>query len=302
MSELEFFGAGLPYVERTGYPGVLITIEGTDGVGRTTQIAMLREWLEVQGYGVVETGWTRSPLIGRTITQAKQGRVLNKFTYSLLYAADFADRLEKEILPALRSGFVVLSDRYVFTAFARDVVRGVDRQWVRDLFGFAPIPHLVAYLRVDIATLIRRVVPGGLMDYFESGMDLGRGDDPYESFKRYQGLLIREYNKLADEFGFKVLDARQRPERIQERLRAILSDFFAHRQSLDLGELSSPAQSVPILAQSAPTPVQNAPVPTEGTRSSAQAGSINGAEEPSSPVDLPIEPSPASVAEPSQAS
>lgn len=231
MSLLQFFGAGLPYVENVDYPGVLITIEGTDGVGRTTQIRMLREWLEVQGYGVVETGWTRSPLIGRTITEAKQGRILNRFTYSLLYAADFADRLEKQILPALRSGFVVLADRYVFTAFARDVVRGVDRAWVRDLFGFAPIPHLVLYLKIDITTLIRRVMLRGVVDYFESGMDTVKGDDPYDAFKRYQTLLLREYNRMADEFGFKLLDARREPEKIQERLRQIVSEFFASRET-----------------------------------------------------------------------
>lgn len=230
MSQLQFFGKGLPYVKAQDCPGVLITLEGTDGVGRTTQIAMLREWLEVQGYGVVETGWTRSPLIGRAITQAKAGRTLNRFTYSLLYAADFADRLEKEIIPALRAGFVVLSDRYVFTAFARDVVRGVDRQWVRDLFGFAPIPHLVLYLKIDVATLIRRVISRGFLDYFEAGMDLALGDDPYDSFKQYQTLLIREYNSMAQEFDFQAVNARMRPERIHERLRGTVSDFFGRRK------------------------------------------------------------------------
>ena len=146
MSKLQFFGEGLPYIKAEDYPGVLITVEGTDSVGRTTQVNMLREWLEVQGYGVVDTGWTRSELVGGTITRAKEVRALNRYTYSLLYAADFADRLEKEMLPALRSGFVVLADRYVYTAFARDIVRGADPQWVRNLFGFAPVPHLVLYL------------------------------------------------------------------------------------------------------------------------------------------------------------
>ena len=229
MSTLQFFGQGLPYIKQSEYPGVLLTIEGTDGVGRTTQMLMLREWLELQGYGVVETGWTRSQLIRRTITQAKEGRLLNRFTYSLLYAADFADRLEKEIIPALRSGFVVLADRYVFTAFARDVVRGVDRQWVRDLFGFAPIPHLVLYLKIDVVSLIRRVIPRGVVDYFEAGMDVAVADDPYDSFKKYQTLLIREYNKLAEEFRFHSVSARAKPEKIQEQLRAIVSEFFAGR-------------------------------------------------------------------------
>ncbi|MEK6644024.1 MAG: dTMP kinase [Planctomycetota bacterium] len=230
MSQLQFFGKGLPYVKPQEYPGVLISIEGTDGVGRTTQTILLREWLEVQGYGVVETGWTRSPLIGRAIAEAKLGRTLNRFTYSLLYAADFADRLEKEILPALRSGFVVLSDRYVFTAFARDVVRGCDREWVRDLFGFAPIPHLVLYLKIDVPTLIRRAISRGMVDFFEAGMDMSLGDDPYDSFKQYQTLLTREYNALAKEFSFHLVNARMKPERIHERLRSIVSDFFAQRK------------------------------------------------------------------------
>jgi len=230
MSTLQFFGEGLPYIAPADYPGILITVEGTDGVGRTTQMNLLRQWLEVQGYGVIETGWTRSPLIGRAITEAKQARTLNRFTYALMYAADFADRLEKEILPALRSGFVVLADRYVFTAFARDVVRGVDRQWVRDIYGFAAVPHLVLYLQTDVASLIRRVIPRGVIDYFESGMDLALGDDPYDSFKRYQTLLIREYNRMAKEFGFQVVSARLSPDRIQTRLREIVSEFFAARQ------------------------------------------------------------------------
>jgi len=229
MPQLQFFGEGLPYLRPGDFPGVLITLEGTDGVGRSMQLAMLREWLEVQGYGVVETGWTRSPLIGRTITEAKKGRRLNRFTYALLYAADFADRLEKEIIPALRSGFVVLADRYVFTAIARDVVRGVDRQWARDLYGFAPIPHLVLYMKIDVATLIRRVIPRGDLDVFEAGMDLALGDDPYDSFKRYQTMLIREYNRMAEEFGFQTVSARPSPEKIQEQLRAIVSRFFEQR-------------------------------------------------------------------------
>lgn len=242
MSQLAFFGEGLPYIEAYDYPGVLITIEGTDGVGRTTQMMMLREWLEVQGYGVIETGWTRSPLIGRTIAQAKEGRLLNKLTYSLLYAADFADRLEKEIIPALRSGFVVLADRYVYTALARDVARGVDRAWARDLFGFAPVPHLVLYLKIDVVSLIRRVIPRGVIDYFESGMDLGQGDDPYDSFKRYQTTLIREYNTMAEEFGFHAVNARWKPERIHQRLREIVTEFFQQRKFFDWSRVPGAAE------------------------------------------------------------
>lgn len=229
MSQLRYFGSGLPYLPPGDYPGVLITIEGTDGVGRSTQVEMLREWLELRGFGVVETGWTRSQLVGRAIEQAKEMHTLNRLTYSLIYAADFADRLEKEILPALRAGFVVLADRYVFTAFARDLVRGADPQWVRELFGFAPIPHLVLYLRADIGTVVRRVVSRGPIDPFEAGMDLGLGADTYDSFKRYQTLLIREFEKLSGEFGFKVVDANQDYDAIQEQIREVVSDFFAKR-------------------------------------------------------------------------
>ena len=153
-----YYGRGIPYLPIDGYPGKLIAIEGTDGVGRSTQIQLLREWLEVKGYGVVETGWTRSPLMQPTIELAKSSNTLNKLTFVLLYATDFADRLEKEIIPALKAGFVVLSDRYIFTALARAGVRGVDRQWLRNLYGFAIAPHLVFYLNVDVKTLIGRVL------------------------------------------------------------------------------------------------------------------------------------------------
>jgi thymidylate kinase len=138
-----YYGRGIPYLPVEGFPGKLIAIEGTDGVGRSTQIQLLREWLEIKGYGVVETGWTRSPLMQPTIELAKSSNTLNKLTFVLLYATDFADRLEKEIIPALKAGFVVLSDRYIFTALARAGVRGVDRQWLRNLYGFAIAPHLV---------------------------------------------------------------------------------------------------------------------------------------------------------------
>ena len=140
----------------------------------------------MKGYGVVETGWTRSPLMQPTIELAKSSNTLNKLTFVLLYATDFADRLEKEIIPALKAGFVVLSDRYIFTALARAGVRGVDRQWLRNLYGFAIAPHLVFYLNIDVKTLIGRVLESRGMDFWESGMDLKHGDDIYDSFRAYQ--------------------------------------------------------------------------------------------------------------------
>jgi dTMP kinase len=221
-----YYGRGIPYLPLDSYPGRLIAIEGTDGVGRSTQIQLLREWLEVKGYGVVETGWTRSPLMQPTIELAKASNTLNKLTFVLLYATDFADRLEKEIIPALKAGFVVLSDRYIFTALARAGVRGIDRQWLRNLYGFAIAPHMVFYLKVDVTTLIGRVLAARGMDFWESGMDLKPGDDIYDSFRAYQNRLLREYASMADEFNFRVLDARRSVDHIQEELRRQVAAFL----------------------------------------------------------------------------
>lgn len=211
----------MPYQSLKGLKGKLIALEGPDGVGRSTHLELLQEWLEVQGYGVLTTGWTRSELMAKTIASAKQGNILDPWSYSLLYATDFADRLEHQIIPALRSGFVVLSDRYIYTAFARNVVRGCDRQWIRDVFGFAIVPDLVCYLRIDVDTLALRVIESAKgMNYWESGMDMRMGADLYDSFKKYQGLIIEESDKIAEEFGFQVVDARRPPDEIQEALRA----------------------------------------------------------------------------------
>ena len=236
-----FSGFGLPYIEASDIKGKLIVIEGTDGVGRTTQIEELRKWLEVKGYGVATTGWTRSPLMGKTIDEAKSGHTLNINTYNLLYAADFADRLEHEIIPALRSGCVVLADRYSYTAFARSVVRGADRQWIRKVFGFALEPDAVFYMRISIENLIPRVInsenlhkrywedqSGEGMDYWESGMDLHLGEDFYDSFVEYQKAILKEFDKMTTEFDFQVVDAAKSFEEINRTLKqgilAVLDD------------------------------------------------------------------------------
>jgi dTMP kinase len=222
----QYYGRGIPYLPINAYPGKLIAIEGTDGVGRSTQILLLREWLEVRGYGVIETGWTRSELMAPTIELAKSSNTLNKLTFVLLYATDFADRLEKEIIPALKAGFVVLSDRYIFTALARAGVRGVDRAWLRSLYAFAIAPHQVFYLKLDVETLIRRVLAARGMDFWESGMDLKHGDDIYDSFRAYQNRLLREYASMSDEFNFRVVDARRPIEQIQSELRRQVGAFL----------------------------------------------------------------------------
>jgi dTMP kinase len=222
-----FFGWGLPYVDISQLKGKLITIEGTDGVGRSTQIQLLKEWLEVQGFAVTETGWTRSKLVGKTIGDAKEGHWLNPMTYTLLYTTDFADRLENEIIPALKAGYIVLADRYIFTAFARTKVRNVDPQWIRDLFGFAIIPDLVFYLKIDPNTLIRRVLDSNRMDYWEAGMDLNPGLDIYDSFKKYQTHLLKEFDQLSKEFNFLVIDGRKSIPKIQNEIRVrIIEHLF----------------------------------------------------------------------------
>jgi len=222
-----FYGNGLPYLKVSPLKGSLIVIEGTDGVGRSTQIEQLTRWLEVQGYGVVNTGWTRSPLLAETINEAKAGHELNVTTFSLLYAADFADRLENQIIPALRAGFIVVADRYMYTACARNAVMGADPEWTRRLFGFAVVPDLVLYLKIDVKHLIPRVLESKGMDYWESGMHLALGTDIFDSFCRYQRRLIDEYNRLGDQFRFVRVDARRPVEDIQEDLRQHIAAYLA---------------------------------------------------------------------------
>ena len=221
-----YYGHGLPYLRSGALKGSLIVIEGSDGVGRSTQIEQLKRWLEVQGYAVTSTGWARSPLLSETINEAKAGHELTVATFSMLYAADFADRLENEIIPALRAGFIVVADRYLYTAFARNAVMGANRDWTRKLFGFALVPDLVLYLKVDVDTLIPRVLEGKGMDYWESGMHLALGSDIYDSFRRYQTRLIREYDRLAREFHFVAVDARKPVDKVQADLRKHISSYL----------------------------------------------------------------------------
>ncbi len=221
-----FYGHGLPNLKVGPLRGSLIVVEGTDGVGRSTQIDQLISWLELQGYAVTNTGWTRSALLSETINEAKAGHALTTTTFSLLYAADFADRLENAIIPALRAGFIVLADRYMYTAFARNAVMGADRKWTRDLFGCALIPDLVLYLKIDVDDLIPRVLEGKGMDYWESGMHVALGSDIFYSFVRYQGRLVREYNRLAREFAFTTIDAHQSIDHIQGELRSHIAAYL----------------------------------------------------------------------------
>ena len=219
----ETYGSTLPGMSLEELPGKIIVIEGTDGVGRSTQIAMLKPWLEQQGHAVVDTGMTRSELVGRGIKQAKEGHTLGRITLTLFYATDFADRLEREIIPALRAGFVVLTDRYIYSLMARALVRELDAAWVRNLYSFALKPDAVFYLRIGVEDLVPRVVFSTGFDYWESGMDLHPSEDMYESFRKYQSQLLAHFDKLAEEYNFEVIDATKDVRSIFEELKRKIS-------------------------------------------------------------------------------
>jgi dTMP kinase len=216
---LQFYSEPLPGVDISDLQGKLIVIEGPDAVGRSTQIAQLRQWLEQEGHAVLDTGMARSALAGKGIQMAKEGNTLGPITMTLFYTTDFADRLENEIMPALRAGFVVLIDRYIFSIMARAIARGEDRRWIEQVAGFALAPHAVFYLRTDVEHLVSRVVMGrGAFDYWESGMDLRFGPDMYESFVRYQTRLIKALDSMVERYDFTVIDASQPADRIFREL------------------------------------------------------------------------------------
>jgi dTMP kinase len=201
------YGKQLPGMRLTDLPGKLIVIEGTDGAGRSTQINLLKPWLEELGHAVLDTGMTRSRLAGDGIRRAKEHNNLGRVTQSLFYATDFIDRLEKEIVPALRAGFIVLTDRYIYSLMARAIVRGMDPIWIRSIYSVALKPDAVFYLRIGIEQLLPRVVFSRGFDYWESGMDLFPGHDIYEGFCNYQATLLAEFDRLAAEYKFEIVDA-----------------------------------------------------------------------------------------------
>ena len=208
MTTFSFYGHTPPGIGEETTPGRLIVVEGTDGVGRSTQIAMLQEWLEAEGYAVVVTGFRRSELAASGIDRAMRGNTLDALTLNLFYATDFWDRLEKSIVPALRTGMVALVDRYIFSIIARARVRGVPARWLNDVFEFAMVPDRVFYLDVDVEHLLPRVLSVRQLDHWESGEDFLRGPDLYDNFIRYQSALIQEFRNLAEQHNFVAIDAR----------------------------------------------------------------------------------------------
>ena len=221
MTELAFYGIDAIHLKERDelLPGRLVVIEGTDGVGRSTQLSLLRPWLESSGYAVMDTEMTRSVLAGAGLKQAKEGHTLGPITLNLYYATDFVDRFESQILPALRAGFIVLTDRYIYSLMARAIVRGADPQWIRSIYGLALKPDAVFYLKIGLDDLIPRVLQSGGFDYWESGMDMRLGADLFESFVNYQTLLLTQFELMTHEYGFQVIDAGLPVEQLSEQLK-----------------------------------------------------------------------------------
>ncbi|MGE5140782.1 MAG: dTMP kinase [Rudaea sp.] len=220
MTQVRFYGNTVPgFIEDT-LPGKLIVLEGADGVGRSTQIALLQEWLEGRGFAVASTGLRRSELASKGIDRAKQGHTLSESVLFLLYATDLADRLEKQILPALRAGIVVLTDRYIYSMIVRAQVRGSDPQWIRRVLGFALVPDAVFYLEADLQHLIPRVLTEqGGFDFWESGSDFLKGRNVFRNYVRYQTRIRAQFDAIAEEFGFRRIDANRNIREVFSELR-----------------------------------------------------------------------------------
>ncbi len=212
-----------------GFPGRLLVFEGLDGSGKSTQAALLGKWLQARGYRVFFTEWNSSELVSKTIRRGKKKNLLTATTFSLLHATDFADRFERRILPPLRAGYLVVSDRYAYTAFARDAARGCAPEWVRSIYAFAPQPDRVFYFRVPVqVTLKRKIASRQKINYYEAGMDLGLSDDLYESYERFQTRLKQEYERLAETDRFTIVDSTRSVEEIQSEIRENLRPMLEH--------------------------------------------------------------------------
>jgi len=226
MTKINFYGYDLPGMRYKSLSGRLVVLEGTDGVGRSTQIALLREWLESEGYAVSATGLKRGKLAGKGIQQAMEGHTMGDTTMNLFYATDLVDRLERDIVPALRAGFVVLTDRYIYSIIARALVRGGDPVWIRNVFGFALVPDIVFYLQADLAHLVPRVLNARSFNYWESGQDFLPGRDYYESFVEYQTRLLAQFDAIADEFNFVRIDANCSIREVFQSLQAEIGELI----------------------------------------------------------------------------
>ena len=230
-------------------PGRLFIVEGIDGSGKSTQLLLLQKWLESEGYVVSFSEWNSSPLVKDVTKRGKKKQMLTPMTFSLIHATDFADRTEHDIIPPLKAGAVVLADRYIYTAFARDVVRGVSSKWVRDLYAFAVRPTVAFYFRTPLDVAMKRILGGrDALKYYEAGMDLGFSDDIEDSFRTFQSRIIDEYERMIEEFGLVVVDATRSIEEQQAEVRKIVSHALEGtkktriRRWLDLASLANRSQ------------------------------------------------------------
>jgi len=231
-------------------PGKLFIVEGIDGSGKSTQLDLLHKWLVSQGYLVLATEWNSASIVRQTTRRGKKRRLLTPMSFSLIHYADFASRTYQQILPALRGGAVVLADRYVYTAFARDAVRGVNREWLRELYSFAVQPSLAFYFDVPLAEAITRIRGGrAQLKYYEAGLDLGLASDPEESFARFQGLIRHEYEQLVEEFGLIRMDATQTLIRQQRLMREIVRPHLTDIVKISTGEVREALASEDLLGR-----------------------------------------------------
>jgi dTMP kinase len=215
------------------FPGKLFIVEGIDGSGKSTQLMLLHQWLQAEGYGTVFSEWNSSPLVKETTRRGKKRQMLTPATFSLIHATDFADRMEHHIIPLLKAGALVLCDRYIYTAFARDVVRGMDPKWVRELYGFAVKPTTAFYFRVPLDVAMKRILDGRAgLKFYEAGMDLGLSEDEEESFGIFQGRILEEYEKMVPEFDLTVIDATLPIEEQQATMRQVAKAKLAQAKRL----------------------------------------------------------------------
>ena len=215
-----FYGHGIPNVAAEELAGKLIVVEGADGSGRSTQIARLVDWLETSGKGTIQVGLKRSTLVSEELAKAQEGNILSRTTLSLFYATDFADQLVNIILPALRAGFIVLADRYIYTLMARDLVRGMNEAWLKNLYGIALEPDAVFYLSVEPEELVQRnLSKSAALDYWESGMDLGLSRDVFDSFLKYQAAMAEAFLNMQKTYGFEIVDANRSTDHVTRELR-----------------------------------------------------------------------------------
>jgi len=229
-SERRFYGHGIPRVNLEELAGKLIVVEGADGSGRSTQIARMVEWLEGAGHATVQVGLKRSTLVSEELEQAQQGNILSRTTLGLFYATDFADQLENIILPALKAGFIVLADRYIYTLMARDMVRGMDENWLKNVYGVALEPDAVFYLNVPPEELVQRNFAKNLaLDYWESGMDIGLSRDMFDSFMKYQTAMQNTFRHLQTVYGFTIVDGMRSADAVHAELQKKIAAVLAGR-------------------------------------------------------------------------